>query len=163
MKKLILFTFIFISISLTAQENKALTFKVRKPKPEPVFISEVTLTEFVEDYAMPDVPPRFPLNESIMEFDIILTNEEALSRYLTLNTKYPKEAKKKKLSGTVKVNFIVQESGSLKDIKIQKSDNPIFDKEALIVVKSMPKWIPATKNGKPIAAAFTVPVKFKFD
>ena len=31
------------------------------------------------------------------------------------------------------------------------------------ILKAMPKWVPGKKDGKPVAVAYTLPVKFKLD
>jgi protein TonB len=63
--------------------------------------------------------------------------------------------------GRVVVAFTVEKDGSLSDIKVAKSLDPLFDKEAVRVVKSMPKWKPGMDNGEPIRVRFSVPVTFR--
>ena len=63
--------------------------------------------------------------------------------------------------GRVNVVFIVNEDGSLSDIKVIRSISPELDKEAIRVVKSMPKWNPAKQNGKVVKMKYVVPVNFR--
>ena len=63
--------------------------------------------------------------------------------------------------GKVYVVFIVNEDGSLSDVKVIKSISPELDKEAIRVVKSMPKWNPAKQNGKTVKMKYVVPVNFR--
>ena len=62
--------------------------------------------------------------------------------------------------GIVVVLFTVNKDGSLADIEIIKHFDPILDKEAVRIIKSMPKCIPGRQNGKIVRARYTVPVMF---
>jgi TonB family protein len=62
--------------------------------------------------------------------------------------------------GTVLVKFAVMKDGSVDRVTVQHSLHPLYDEEAVRVVKSLPKWIPAKINGKPVNCYFTVPVVF---
>ncbi len=86
----------------------------------------------------------------------------ALSEFISSHTKYPKKAKKNSISGTVYVNFTVDEEGSVKDIYIDKSKSidPDLDKEAIRVISGMPKWKPAVQRGKAVPVELSVPVEF---
>ena len=65
--------------------------------------------------------------------------------------------------GRVNVVFIVNEDGSLSDVKVIRSIIPELDKEAIRVVKSMPKWNPSKQNGKAVKTKYTVPVTFRLE
>lgn len=62
--------------------------------------------------------------------------------------------------GSVIVRFIVEKDGSISDVKVIRSIEPLVDDEAVRVVRSMPKWIPAEKDGKAVRSRFMLPVKF---
>ena len=61
-------------------------------------------------------------------------------KFLMDNTKYPEQAKRDKISGKVSVKFVIEKDGSITDAKVVRTDNPVFNEEALRVVNSMPKW-----------------------
>ena len=84
-------------------------------------------------------------------------------KFLKENLKYPVKALKNKIEGTVYVRFLVEKDGSInKDcVKVTKSVNVDLDKEAIRVIKLLPKWIPATQNKMPIRHTMRIPVKFK--
>ena len=65
------------------------------------------------------------------------------------------------IQGRVVVSFIVEKDGSLSDIKVSKSIDPLFDEEAVRVVKSMPKWEPGMWNGKPARVKYCIPIRFR--
>lgn len=90
--------------------------------------------------------------------------EKAFSKYLSENIIYPKEAKEKGIEGKVYLQFVINEEGSVNDVKIiRKSVNSSLDEEAIRVVKNMPKWIPGKQNGKVVKVQFTLPIVFKLD
>ncbi len=72
---------------------------------------------------------------------------------------YPPELKKKKIQGTVHVLFIVEQDGRVKDPKVQKSDNPAFDKAAIGAVKKW-RFDPGKVAGKPVQFRMRVPITF---
>lgn len=92
-----------------------------------------------------------------------LGGEVALYQYLAENTVYPEEASKANVSGTVKVKFMVDTDGSLKDIKIKNQGNKYLDEEAKRVVGNMPKWNPGKEDGVPVKVYFQVPIKFSLE
>ena len=71
------------------------------------------------------------------------------------------EAKEKGIEGKVLVSFVVDNKGNIKDISLTKSANEFLDKEALRVVKSMPKWNPGKKDNKKVNVKLTLPISFK--
>lgn len=65
-------------------------------------------------------------------------------------------------TGKVIVQFIISTDGNITNAKIVRGVHPKFDKEALRVVKLMPKWKPGTQKGKPVAMEYTIPVSFRY-
>ena len=87
----------------------------------------------------------------------------AMLQYLMKNIKYPEQAVKEGIQGRVTVRFIVEKDGSISDVKPVLSVHPLLNKEAVRVVKSMPKWTPGKQNGKPVRVRFNLPVMFKLN
>ncbi len=85
----------------------------------------------------------------------------ALIRYIYQNLKYPSVALKQRIQGKVICSFIVDENGSVFDVKLEKSVYLFLDEEAVRVLREMPKWNPGIKNGKGIKVKCYVPVVFK--
>ena len=83
---------------------------------------------------------------------------EAMIKYMSENINYPKETG---LSGVVYIGFVVDEKGNVTDASVIKSAAESLDKEALRVVKAMPKWTPGKDKGKNVKVKMTLPVSFK--
>ena len=95
----------------------------------------------------------FMIVEEIPEFP---GGEDALHRFMIEHTKYPKSAKKKHVSGTVYVQFVINEKGEIENVMIPRSVDPALDREAVRVVENMPNWIPGKIRGKPVKALQTL-------
>ena len=86
---------------------------------------------------------------------------EKMIDYLFVETNYPGEAYEKKETGEVLVGFTVKADGYISMAQVLKGVSPSLDAEAVRVVKSMPKWIPGTRNGRPVRAELSIPINFK--
>ena len=84
-----------------------------------------------------------------------------MMQYLANNVRYPEEAVAKKTQGRVVVSFVVGKDGSISDVEVARSIDPLIDDEAVRVVKSMPRWTPGKQKGKPVRVKFNVPVTFR--
>lgn len=87
----------------------------------------------------------------------------AMLKYIMENMKYPEQAMKEGIQGRVAVRFIVEKDGSISDVKPILSVHPLLNKEAVRVVKSMPKWSPGKQHGKPVRVQLIVPIMFKLN
>jgi len=86
-----------------------------------------------------------------------------LLRYIYQNIHYPPAALKQRINGRVICSFIVNEDGSLSDITLVQGVYVFLDDEVLRVVRSMPVWKPALKDGKPVKIKYVMPVVFKLN
>lgn len=84
-------------------------------------------------------------------------------RFLKENIRYPATAREIKIEGTVALRFIVQEDGSITNIEVLKDPGGGLGKEAIRVVRNMPKWTPGEANGHPVKVKFTMPIRFRLE
>ena len=99
--------------------------------------------------AMVEQKPEFPGGEA------------AMYKWLGDNIVYPSAASEEGVQGRVVVEFVVGKDGSISNVKVVRPRHPALDKEALRVVKAMPKWLPGRNNGQPVKVTYTLPVTFK--
>lgn len=85
----------------------------------------------------------------------------ALMKFLSENTKYPVVAQENGVQGRVTVQFVVEKDGSVSDVHVLRGVDPSLDKEAVRVVKSMPRWTPGKQNGTTVRVNYRVPVLFR--
>jgi protein TonB len=83
-----------------------------------------------------------------------------LTAFINRNTVYPKKARENFIQGTTVIQFIIRKDGSVDKATILASSHRLLDEEAVRVVESLPKWIPAKINGKSVASYFTIPFSF---
>ncbi len=95
-----------------------------------------------------EVAPSFPGGEA------------GLYSWLAKNIVYPPMAAERKVKGRVVVQFVVLSDGSIGETKVVRSVDADLDKEAVRVVKAMPKWNPGTVGGKPVNVWYTLPITF---
>lgn len=89
--------------------------------------------------------------------------EPELFKFISTNIKYPAEARRAGISGTVLVSFIVESDGSINQgsIKIEQSVHPSLDSEVIRLVGLMPIWTPGNQRGKNLRSKAQFPVTFK--
>ena len=98
-----------------------------------------------------DAKPKFP------------GGKDALLAYYRQHVNYPDSCREQGLEGTVVVSFIVNTDGTIAEPYVLKPANPHFDAEALRIVKSMPKWVPAVKDDRAVRAYVLQPFGFRLN
>jgi TonB family protein len=91
--------------------------------------------------------------------------EKAMNAYFRDNVKFPEDAEKEGLDGTVYIEFIVGANGNVGEVTAATIPDETVDQrfvdEALRVVRAMPNWIPGRQHGKAVAVSFSIPVTFE--
>ena len=168
-----------VEIQQTSQETP--------PPPPPPAVQEVELLNVVEDNVETEsievnteddkevevviaAPVEAPVEEEEEEVVFVVVEsmpefpggQQALFKYLSENVKYPVIAQENGIQGRVICQFVVNKDGSIVDVEVVRSGgDPSLDKEAVRVIKTMPKWKPGKQRGKPVRVKYTVPVNFK--
>ena len=168
-----------IEIQQTSQETP--------PPPPPPAVQEVEVLNVVEDNVETEsievnteddkteeiviaAPVEAPVEEEEEEVVFVVVEsmpefpggQQALFKYLSENVKYPVIAQENGIQGRVICQFVVNKDGSIVDVEVVRSGgDPSLDKEAVRVIKSMPKWKPGKQRGKAVRVKYTVPVNFK--
>lgn len=86
-----------------------------------------------------------------------------LRTYLNQNTRYPAVAQENCVQGRVVVSFVVGKDGHISDVTVLRSVDPSLDKEAIRVVRNMPRWTPGRQGGEPVKVRYNVPVSFRLN
>lgn len=157
------------------------------PPPPPPPVQEVEVLNVVEDEKVVErveinteetkeeviiAPPVEEVKEEEEEEQVIFVvvetmpefpgGQAALFKYLSENVKYPVIAQENGIQGRVICQFVVNKDGSIVDVEVVRSGGDAsLDKEAVRVIKSMPKWNPGKQRGKAVRVKYTVPVNFK--
>jgi protein TonB len=168
-----------VEIQQTTQETP--------PPPPPPAVQEVEVLNVVEDNVETEsievnteddkeaevviaAPVEAPVEEEEEEVVFVVVEsmpefpggQQALFKYLSENVKYPVIAQENGIQGRVICQFVVNKDGSIVDVEVVRSGGDAsLDKEAIRVIKTMPKWKPGKQRGKPVRVKYTVPVNFK--
>ncbi|OGF68096.1 MAG: hypothetical protein A2Y62_05665 [Candidatus Fischerbacteria bacterium RBG_13_37_8] len=73
---------------------------------------------------------------------------------------YPEIAKRARIEGMVILEAIINKDGTIGDVKVLRSLNPLLDQAAIKAVKQW-KCTPGKINGKPVKAYLTLTVNFR--
>ena len=115
---------------------------VEKPVEKPI---EVTPEIFTAVEQMPQFPG----------------GEAALMKFLQSHINYPPMAAENNVQGRVVVQFVIDKTGRVGEVKVVRSVDKDLDKEAVRVCKSLPKFTPGRQNGQAVSVWYTLPVTFK--
>lgn len=132
-----------------------------------------TISGFIRNSAIPN---SFHPDTHIITYDSIAINKPAdspdrdslpvfnyrnLKNYIFSNLYYPLEAQEKGIEGEVHVHFSVLKDGTTTHIRIAKPVHPLLDSAALLLIQSMPRWMPFIQKPIPDSLTYTIPVTFE--
>jgi hypothetical protein len=138
------------SIPAGGQEIVKLEREIKLPFIDSTCIPRPDILDNQQVYLMADKNAEFPGGKT------------AFFSYLQNNLRYPEE--QAEWQGSIYVTFIVDSLGNIRNECIYKryfegEISPI-EKVALNLIKEMPTWSPAEKEGKKVYMRITLPVKF---
>lgn len=158
-------------IETVVSDNKDLENIVKKAiKDYNKFTPAMKNGKFVDSYIK--IPFVFSANSGVNNLSFHNANPEIeeikLDKYpgidmgkLMSNVKYPDEAYKNKIEGKVITSVLINEKGEVEDVKIESSDNSIFNKATEDAIKNFGEFTPAEKDNKPVKAWVSIPFSFK--
>jgi protein TonB len=171
------------------EEMVEVTFRQETPPPPPPPQPETVLSDIIDiqdneaevettdfnseddedarvEIQAPIAPPEEEEEEQVIHIRVEKMPEfpggqDALNRFLVRNIKYPLLAQENGIQGRVVCQFVVNSDGSIVDISVVRGVEESLDKEAIRVIKSMPKWTPGRQGGKSVRVKYTLPIRFK--
>lgn len=131
---------------------------------EELVIEDTEATEEMEvdfsDMATTEEPEEAPVFFIVEDMPQFPGGDLALHKYLATSVEYPVIAQENGIQGRVYVKFVINTDGAVTNVQIARGVDPSLDKEALRVVKNMPKWKPGKQRGKAVRVSYTVPINF---
>ena len=114
---------------------------------------KANVTQEVEEkiYTVIEQMPQFP------------GGENELLGYISKNLHYPIIAQENGIQGKVIVRFEVTKNGSVDKVEVVRPLDPACDKEAMRVVRSLPKFIPGRQNGVNVNVWYTLPITYRLE
>ena len=86
-----------------------------------------------------------------------------LQKWVYTYMKYPQEAVRDGIQGRVQVDFIIDESGKVRDVKVLKGADPLLDEEAVRIVSASPQWKPGRVRGQKVKSEMTLYIEFRLE
>ena len=83
--------------------------------------------------------------------------------WLSRNIKYPSICVEQNIQGRVSVQFVINTDGSVVEEKVLRSPDDELSKEALRLIRSMPKWKPARQGNKCVRSRHILPIMFRLN
>ena len=147
------------SAEQSAEQSPELVVVAYRPEVESAPQADEAKTEVqAPEEAAPQSKKVYESVEQMPEFP---GGVEGLMRYLQQNVQYPPTAVQNDVQGRVIVQFIIDETGQVGDVKVVRSVSEEVDAEAVRVVKSLPKFEPGRQGGEPVSVWYTLPIAFK--
>jgi len=87
--------------------------------------------------------------------------EAALMKFLASHINYPPMAAENNVQGKVIVQFVVDKTGKVGEVKVVRNVDKDLDNEAVRVCQALPKFTPGRQNGRPVSVWYTLPIQFK--
>lgn len=132
--------------------KKSLTDSIDSLKYNGTLCYDTNIVDTTKIYTVIEQMPQFPGGDG------------ELLNFITKNKRYPVvSCYENSISGKVICQFVVEKDGSISDITIIRSLDPTCDKEAVRVLKLLPKFIPGKQNGQAVRVYYTIPVIFKME
>ncbi|RUT72947.1 energy transducer TonB [Ancylomarina longa] len=114
--------------------------------------------QVVEEEEEEDEAQVFVIVEDMPEFP---GGQLELQKWIAKSIKYPVIAQENGITGRVFITFVINKVGSVENVRVVRGVDPSLDKEAIRVIKTMPKWKPGKQRGKPVKVSYTVPINFQ--
>ncbi len=119
---------------------------------------EVKVEEIKEEEEVVEEKEIFMRVEQMPEFP---GGQKALMKYIGRNLNYPQVAADNGVQGRVFLKFVVEKDGSVGEVQVLRSPDKLLEKEAVRVVKTIPKFKPGKQRGKPVRVWYQLPVTFR--
>jgi TonB family protein len=126
-------------------------------------VHDATLTTSKAMTQNKPVSQQEPVYTVVEQMPAFPGGNEALVNFMVNNVKYPENARKNGIQGTVYVTFVVEKDGSISNARVLRGVDKELDEEAVRVVNAMPKWKPGKEKGKAVKVQFNLPVAYRLD
>lgn len=122
----------------------------------------LTSLGFAQSKFFPNIPEDTTVYMLVNKMPLFGATKTDLYKYLIQNLECPAEAftADSFAKQGVYIHFIVEKDGTLSNIEVVRSSHPELSKEALRIVKGMPKWSPGTRNKAPVRVLYGIPLDF---
>jgi len=133
-----------------------------------VLVMKIDYTTGKLKYLRPDTTKYAVKTEEgwkMMQLDVYphyLGSKNEITAIFAQNLRYPHQAHRRGITGTVLLGFEVNKQGHVQNVKILKDVKGYFGKYVLKAFKEIPDfWLTAQKGNKKYVSRFILPIQFK--
>ncbi len=164
--------------------------EITRPEPPrvkpPVIDDIIILDNSVPDIPLPDIDwgdvkentaiefvPWEPAEERVEEPEIFIRVEKMPSynggdvntfqKDLQKLVIYPEQAQELGIQGKVTLQFVIDESGKLTNVKVVQSEDQLLSDAVMTALSKTKKWKAGEQRGRKVKVSFTIPVFFRLD
>ncbi|NVO08790.1 MAG: energy transducer TonB [Bacteroidales bacterium] len=145
------------------------------PEQDKSFLTNDEVNANVKDEKVADIIPTGVVNNEIIDVDNkaivdigIITEkpffgtegDNEFRRWIAQNVHYPQALLEAGIQGKVYLQFVIEKDGSITNVQVLRSVDPLLDKEAVRVLESSPKWNPGKQQGNTVRVRYTFPIAF---
>lgn len=147
--------------NVAVRYSMPISFKIPGVKPSNIKPKvKENITEEIYTFNNTETIPLFKACSESNNIAMNCYNTE-LVKHIEKNFAYPQSAVDNNTEGTVRVSFVINKKGHVVNVEAKgPQDGAILETAARILVQKLPKFSPATKNGKPVNTSYTFPVNF---
>ena len=168
----VLLTVVLTSLSATASSHRVHNYACDSVNRETVFedpeqMPRLPVMPTVDVFCRPPKAVRDSLDSTDKIFTVVEQmpqfpgGDAALMEYIESNIQYPPMYAEINVQGKVVVQFVVDKTGKVGEVKVVRSVDKELDKEAVRLCKSLPDFTPGRQNGQAVSVWYTLPVTFK--
>lgn len=143
---------------------KKLQMPVERPKKtQTVFFEEEKTIEEYIPYGVKARMPVFPGCETEVSEELKRScSYKQLMNFIAKEINYPPMLKDAGIEGKVYMEFVINKSGKVDNIKILKGVDGAeeFTKESIRALRELPGFSPAVQQGRAVSVVYTIPISF---
>lgn len=128
---------------------------------EPDFNEDVDLDDEIEVIEMEEEEDDNVVFKVVQDMPEFPGGLKALYKFIYKHIKYPAVAAESGIQGKVFLKFVVTKTGKVDRIQVLRGVDPTLNKEAIRVVKMLPRFSPGKQRGKAVNVWYQLPVTFK--
>jgi len=155
-----------IKDNIEDKSSKPNTLESTKSTNDSIFTScylQISVKDIINTEKKPIIEDKNKVYTIVQQMPEFPGGNDSLLMHIAKNIKYPGNESIQNVQGKVVCRFVINIDGSVSDIEVLRSLDPILDKVAINTIKTLPKFIPAKQNGKPVRSYYVIPIAFKLE
>ena len=130
---------------------------------DPIFTTDVDVDEEIPIMDMPKEEDEATIFVNVAKMPQYPGGIKKMYEFINSKIQYPSVAAESDIQGTVFLKFVVSKNGMVSKVQVVRGVDPTLNREAVRVVRMLPRFIPGEQRGKKVNVWYQLPVKFKLN